>query len=62
MSEFRTLPWSDGPDGSPRRLGVAADSRLHRSLDCRDCRVDALHSQAVDRLANGRVGAAGEAP
>jgi putative glutamine amidotransferase len=44
-----------------KRVRVAADSLLYRILGCRDCRVNALHSQAIDRLADGLVGVAFEA-
>ena len=43
-----------------KRVRVARDSNLRRILDCRECRVNALHSQAIDRLADGLVGVAHE--
>ncbi|NKI33571.1 gamma-glutamyl-gamma-aminobutyrate hydrolase family protein [Wenzhouxiangella sp. XN79A] len=43
-----------------KRVRVTPDSHLHRILGCRDCRVNALHSQAIDRLADGLAGVARE--
>jgi len=43
-----------------KRVRVAPDSRLHRILGRDECRVNALHAQAIDRLADGLVGVAHE--
>lgn len=43
-----------------KRIRVDPDSRLAEIVGCLDCRVNALHSQAIDRLADGFVGVARE--
>lgn len=44
-----------------KKIRIAPDSRLAAILDCTSCRVNSLHSQAIDQLADGFSAVAREA-